>query len=75
MDLVDAQSISHGFGRRVAIARRHDDPNACFMQHADRVGCGVLDGVGHRENASKSPVDRKVDDARALGTQLFGVRC
>jgi hypothetical protein len=70
---VDPEAIADGVRGRFAVAGRHDQANAGFVQRLDGVGCRLLDRVVNGEQAGETAVDDEKDDARSVAAQPFGV--
>ena len=58
-------------GSSAVVAGEHDRLDAEFLQGCDRFRCGLARGVGDRDQAGGTPVDRDVHDGPALAGHLF----
>ena len=71
LHLVDARASRHRLGRRPAVAGQHHDPQALFVQLADRLGGRRLDRIGDAEQPGEPAVDRDEHHRLPFLAQLF----
>ena len=72
LDLGDAQATRDGLRRGAVVAGEHDNANAVRGEGSQRLGGGLLDRIGDRNDAGRLAVDSEENGGRPIAAQAFG---
>ena len=72
-DLVDAELLRHGLGRRLRVAREHHDANPEVVHRGDRGARGRPDRIRRREEPGGLPVHGDEENRLALRARGVGL--
>jgi hypothetical protein len=73
LDAIQAELAGHRLGRRPIVPGEHNEPDAIAAENLHRLGGGVLDRVGHAQQARRLAVDHHEHDRLAFGAEPVGL--